>query len=316
MEAAVNAAKGQVRSDDRARLASAIPFQFTGKAGEYFKIWIVNILLTILTLGIYSAWAKVRRKRYFYGNTLLQESAFEYLAEPMQILKGRLIAFGIFIVYLVVTNLIPLLAPVLGLAFMAVLPWLVVKAHTFNARYSAYRNIRFDFRANYGEAVGVYIGLALLAGITLGLAYPYYAYRRSRFVVAHSGYGTTPLTFSAPVKAFYMIYLKAVLIAILGGVVASVIAGMMQAGLAAGAAGEPGKAPAYVMMLFSVAVAIYHQCLGDSAVARANDSVGADSYDALPIGKYGIADGGRPGWLRREPARRGGVCRRRNCRFF
>ena len=65
------------------------PFQFNGQAGEYFKIWIVNILLTILTLGIYSAWAKVRRKRYFYGNTLLQDTAFEYLAQPIQILKGR-----------------------------------------------------------------------------------------------------------------------------------------------------------------------------------------------------------------------------------
>jgi hypothetical protein len=42
------------------------PIEFTGTAGEYFGIWIVNILLTIVTVGFYSAWAKVRRKRYFY----------------------------------------------------------------------------------------------------------------------------------------------------------------------------------------------------------------------------------------------------------
>src|SRR3954471_6399831 len=47
------------------------PFIFSGKGGEYFKIWIVNILLSIVTLGIYSAWAKVRNKQYFYGNTQL-----------------------------------------------------------------------------------------------------------------------------------------------------------------------------------------------------------------------------------------------------
>jgi len=40
-------------------------FYFTGKGGEYFRIWIVNICLTILTLGIYSAWATVRTRRYF-----------------------------------------------------------------------------------------------------------------------------------------------------------------------------------------------------------------------------------------------------------
>ena len=44
-------------------------FEFTGSGSEYFKIWIVNVLLTIVTLGIYSAWAKVRRLRYFYNNT-------------------------------------------------------------------------------------------------------------------------------------------------------------------------------------------------------------------------------------------------------
>ena len=45
-------------------------FSFTGNASEYFGIWIVNLLLSIVTFGIYTAWAKVRRLRYFYGNTL------------------------------------------------------------------------------------------------------------------------------------------------------------------------------------------------------------------------------------------------------
>ena len=50
-------------------IQSTIPFQFDGKATEYFGIWIVNILLTIITIGIYTAWAKVRTNRYFYGKT-------------------------------------------------------------------------------------------------------------------------------------------------------------------------------------------------------------------------------------------------------
>ncbi len=37
------------------------PLSFTGTAGDYFRIWIANIALTLLTLGIYSAWAKVRK---------------------------------------------------------------------------------------------------------------------------------------------------------------------------------------------------------------------------------------------------------------
>ena len=52
-------------------------FTFTGTAREYFGIWIVNVLLTIITLGVYSAWAKVRRQRYFYGNTWLAGANFD-----------------------------------------------------------------------------------------------------------------------------------------------------------------------------------------------------------------------------------------------
>ena len=63
-------------------------FQFDGNVTEYFKIWIVNVLLTIATLGIYSAWAKVRTESYFYGNTKVNGSSFRYTAEPLKILKG------------------------------------------------------------------------------------------------------------------------------------------------------------------------------------------------------------------------------------
>ena len=76
--------------------AQAMPFRFTGNGGEYFRIWIVNLFLSIITLGIYSAWAKVRRNRYFYGNTRLGNAGFDYLADPKAILRGRLIAVAVF----------------------------------------------------------------------------------------------------------------------------------------------------------------------------------------------------------------------------
>ena len=66
--------------------------QFTGSAAEYFRIWIVNLFLTLVSLGVYSAWAKVRKKRYFYGATRLDGDTFDYFASPKAILYGRIIA--------------------------------------------------------------------------------------------------------------------------------------------------------------------------------------------------------------------------------
>ena len=75
------------------------PFEFRGNSAEYFRIWVINLALSLLTLGIFSAWAKVRRERYFYGNTWVAGAPFEYLASPINVLKGRLIAFALLIAY-------------------------------------------------------------------------------------------------------------------------------------------------------------------------------------------------------------------------
>ena len=84
--------------------------EFTGSGPEYFRVWIVNLLLTIVTLGIYSAWAKVRSLRYFYGTTSLDGTAFEYHGTGLQILKGRLIAFAVLVLWSLSLEFAPLVA--------------------------------------------------------------------------------------------------------------------------------------------------------------------------------------------------------------
>lgn len=136
-------------------------FEFTGNALEYFRIWIVNILLTIATLGIYSAWAKVRNNRYFYGNTILDGSAFEYTADPVRILKGRLIAVALLILYQFAGVFSWQAGLAAALILMLVFPALVVMSMRFRMRYTSWRNIQFSFKPNF-KRVYMLFGLPLL----------------------------------------------------------------------------------------------------------------------------------------------------------
>lgn len=183
------------------------PMQFTGTGGEYFVVWIVNIALTLVTFGIYSAWAKVRTLRWFYGHTLLDNQAFSYLATPMQILKGRLIALAALAAYYAAAFFAPPLAIVLMVLFVVFLPWIVVTSLRFHARQSAYRGLRFDFSGSVGEAARIYLGLQLLIPFTLGLILPYIAYRQVRFIAENSVYGQTAARFQGSVKPFWGVYL-------------------------------------------------------------------------------------------------------------
>jgi uncharacterized membrane protein YjgN (DUF898 family) len=204
-------------------LPSQIPFEFHGTGTEYFKIWLVNVILTIITLGIYSPWAKVRRKQYLYSNTHLQGASFEYLADPMKILKGRAIVVGVLIVQSAAASLIPIIGTIMGLAMIVVFPWVLVRSLAFNARNSAIRNIRFGFDGTVGEAVKVFILWPILAGLTLGILAPYAYFRQKKFVVENSSYGTTKFTFNATAGDYYGLILGA-LIMIGIGVVAVFVA--------------------------------------------------------------------------------------------
>ncbi len=190
-----------------ARVRSIHP-EFTGAAGQYFRIWIVNLFFTLITFGIYSAWAKVRKRRYFYGSTTLNGEPFEYLADPLALFKGWIIGAVAFLLYISVNQLSPSLNMILGLAFFVAVPWLVVRSRIFNARNSSHRNIRFSFRPNYEEAYLVYAGLPLLTPFTLGILIPYITYRQKKFLVENSSYGMTPFEFTATAKEFYFLFLR------------------------------------------------------------------------------------------------------------
>jgi uncharacterized membrane protein YjgN (DUF898 family) len=189
-------------------LDTEIPFRFKGTGGEYFKIWIVNVLLSFVTFGIYSAWAKVRRKQYFYGNTSIYGASFRYMADPVKILKGRLIVFLAFGAYAVLNQFYPSISIVLFIVLLIFFPFFAVRSLTFNARNSSWRNIRFNFTGSYGGAVKVFILWPLIVPLTFGMAFPYVVYRQKKFIVEHSAYGTTPFSFHAKAKDYYAVFLK------------------------------------------------------------------------------------------------------------
>ena len=186
--------------------------EFTGSAREYFRIWIVNLFFTLITFGIYSAWAKVRKKRYFYGSTRLDGDSFDYFGSPKVILKGRIVAVVIFVTYAFVGELYPTAALAFWAVAIVALPWLIVRAFTFNARNSAYRGLRFDFSGTTGQAARIYIGRGLVVALTFGLAYPWFMARQKAFVVSHHALGTTGFGCEISAGDYFAIYVIAALI--------------------------------------------------------------------------------------------------------
>lgn len=218
------------------------PFKFIGSGGEYFGIWIVNLLLTIVTLGIYSAWAKVRRLQYFYRHTRVAGASFDYHGTGGAILKGRLIALGLFLAYSYSFQFSVTLGVITLVLLAVALPWLLRNSFRFRMRYSSYRGLRFRFTGSNPGAYATFLVRPIIVLFTLYLAAPWFHQRLKQYQHGNAHYGQAPFAFTASVGRFYREYL---LIGLLTVVLLAVPFGMVFSGIAevTRAAQEPGGQP-------------------------------------------------------------------------
>lgn len=211
--------------------------RFHGRGGEYFGIWIVNLLLSVVTLGIYSAWAKVRTLRYMHGATELDGSRFGYHARPLSILIGRAVAVALIVVYAVAQKTSPVSAVVLTVVGVLFVPWVIWRAARFRLYVTSYRNIRFGFESTgraLRQAYVRFLLLPILAVPTVGLILPYAHHQQLRWLAENSRYGTTRLSVKPGVGAFYLAYLLFFLrfmgIVIFVGIITAVVAILLYLG--------------------------------------------------------------------------------------
>lgn len=173
------------------QLGQEAPYQvdFQGTTWGYFRIWIVNVLLTVLTCGVYAAWAKVRTRRYFLRQTLLDGQPFEFEGNPVAMLFGHVLIAGALGLTTLAFNMHPVLggAAVLGCAL--VYPWFAWKSHSCRVTNTGYLGMRFGFHGTVAESYKIHFILMLLVPLTLGAILPYVWFRRRRYFLGHIHYG-------------------------------------------------------------------------------------------------------------------------------
>jgi uncharacterized membrane protein YjgN (DUF898 family) len=236
------------------------PVTFTGTGGEYFRIWIVNVALTILTLGLYSAWAKVRRLQYFHRNTQLAGASFDYHGDPIVIFKGRLVGGALFMLYSMAGYVSPLLAVVVFVAIACIMPWMLARSLRFRLANTSHRGLRFHFTGEVGSAYRVFLGLPLLTLVTFGLLGPLCHHRIKRYQYDNTWFGNAAFRSTPSTQDFYVTYIFAGMIgAVVFGMLGAIVAGMVAASSAGAGGGEPvaGPSTAVALSVMVIGFSIY-----------------------------------------------------------
>ncbi len=177
--------------------------QFHGDGGTLFGIHLKNFLLTVVTLGIYSFWARANVRQYLYAQTSVGGDRFAYHGSGGELFKGWIRAAGLLLLVLAVAGVVSFLVSEIvgvlvgyGAAALVIFPIAMIGSRRYRLSRTSWRGIRFSFRGDYVEFMQVYIPGILLTIVTLGLYYPFFHANVRRYVVDATRFGSGQFTFT------------------------------------------------------------------------------------------------------------------------
>jgi uncharacterized membrane protein YjgN (DUF898 family) len=194
------------------------------KIGELYKIFIPNVLFTILTLGLFRFWAKVRNRRYILSRVSVLGDSFEYSGTGGELFKGFLIIFFLIllpfgIIPAFYANAIAVAQPeqaemirsAQGVFFFLLFPVAIIRSYRYLFSRISWRGVRF---AQVGATFGYWwrwVGFMILMPLTFGLIYPKREVVLSRYIVSNTRFGNQAFQMDVKARKLYPAFLLMVL---------------------------------------------------------------------------------------------------------
>lgn len=213
MESSAVLASPPPLSRDHHRLA------FHGDGGTLFSITIVNVLLTVVTLGVYYFWAKTRVRGYTHGQFEFDGDRFAYHGTGRELLLGWVKGAIIFGLYFGGLQLVQETAPdaqvfavaslLLVVSIWIVMPIAMVGSRKYRLSRASWRGIRFSFRGQAQEFLRIFLAGALASVVTLGMYYPFYYNNMWRYLIQHSYFGSSRFEFDGEGRDLFWRYVLA-----------------------------------------------------------------------------------------------------------
>jgi uncharacterized membrane protein YjgN (DUF898 family) len=190
---------------------------YVGPTATMFGIFYKNLILTILTLGIYRFWAKTRERRFIWLNTRIDAEGFEYTGTGKELFLGFLKVTVILVPAFVALQLagILLFGEIGERAASTIQGFLIVilvYAGTFAARrYRMSRTTWRGIRMHQDGSALRYAAIALkgvfLSIVTLGLYFPFMQTALARYEMENLRFGTQPFLFTGRGRTMFKVFL-------------------------------------------------------------------------------------------------------------
>lgn len=184
-----------------------------GSAVELFSIAQVNLLLKVLTVGIYHFWGKTRVRRYVWSRTSFAGERFEYIGRGADLARGFAIAMAVLIPFFVLWSVLKEVMDNVGLIVLisltgyTALIFLTGLARFSSRRYllsrTRWRSIRFGLSGSalaHGRRMLLY---SLMLILTSGLYLPFMRNNLTAHILRNIWYGDRQVTYTGTGRGMF-----------------------------------------------------------------------------------------------------------------
>lgn len=205
-------------------LPSPLPlsFYFTGDGLSFALILFKNILLTLVTLGIYMPWAKVEVRKYMMSQTSLDGSSFSFHGTGLELFVGYLKMIGIvLLIYLsgfmlsqfhVVFSVVPALMwpTIIAVAILAGVNFRLSRTEWRGHRFNLNRNADFlpDYTMMWFKGVGFSI-------LTFGIYLPWFKNHLREFLTNRTRYCNNEFKYDGDADEYAILFYKGMILTLL-----------------------------------------------------------------------------------------------------
>ncbi len=193
---------------------------FFGKGGDFFKIKIVNIIFSILTLGLYYPWAKAKTLSYLYSHTSFEDQPFAFTGTGKEMFKGFIKAFlliivlyGLFIYSAISKNTFLFL--IVYLLFLAIIPVAIHGFYKYRMAKTTWRGIRFGYTGDRTELFVLYIMGLLLTFITVGIYAFWFHIKLRKYIIGNIKVGNASFGYTGDGTEYFLLNLKGIALTII-----------------------------------------------------------------------------------------------------
>lgn len=194
------------------------PIAFEGSGFDYFKIQIVNTILTILTLGLYYPWAKEKSLKFLYGKSTFEETPFVFSGTGSEMFRGFIKAVAVLVViyglffYLVLQGHNGWGILVIYGGLLALVPLAIHGSYRYRMAKTSWRGIRFGYTGNRGELVKLFFKGIFLTLVTFGIYGAWFTISLRNYVLGHVRVGNARFVYSGDGSDFFWINFKGYLL--------------------------------------------------------------------------------------------------------